>query len=177
MDTNINPTIPLRPPEAKPSKSKRKIILLLAGIIIAFAAAIFGYFVLPWIQTGFREADLAEKQLILMLELVSDKKFEKAYGLMSQKVQEAQSQEEFSKALLELGAQYSEFKALAQTGFQAEVKSGQPTTYNYSGIITYTDGDEGDIEATLVKENGEWKIHYVYVEVSNERLEKFQNHQ
>lgn len=178
MDTIIHPTVPPFPPEIPQSKSKpTKIILLVGGIIVVFAATIFGYIALPGIRQGLQEADLAEKQLTLLLEFVSDKKFAEAYGLMSETVREAQSQEEFSNALLALEAPYSGFKSISQTGFQVEAKSGQPTTYNYSGIITYTDGDEGDIEATLVKENGEWKIHYVYVEISNERLEKFQGNQ
>lgn len=174
MDTIPNTTVPSPLPETPP-KSRLKILLLAGGVIVVLAAAVFGYVGFRGVQKGLKEANLAEKQLTLFLELVSDKKLEEAYGLTSEELRGAQSQEEFSNDLSTLEAQYSEFKSISQTGFFAEAKSGQPTTYEYSGIITYTDGDEGSVEATLVKEKGEWKIQYVYVEISNDRLEKFQS--
>lgn len=175
MDTIIDSTVSLPPPEAQRPSSKRKIIFLIGGTVAALAITVLGYFALQWLQNGFEEANLAEKQLTILLELISDKRFEEAYELMSQKVREAQSREEFSEAISELEAQYSGFKDISQTGFEVEAKSGQPTVYNYSGITIYKDGDEGSIEAIMVKESGEWKIQYVYVEISEERLEKFQD--
>lgn len=173
MNITSTATAPSPLPEKPQPKSRRKVLLLGGAVVIILAAAIAAYFAFRGAQNVVKEADLAEEQLVFLLQLISDKKFEEAYALMSRKVQEAQPQEEFSVALSELEAHYSGFKNLSQAGFHVEKKSGQPTIYEYSGTVTYTDGDTGDIEATLVKEKGQWKIEYVYVEISAERLEKF----
>jgi len=46
--------------------------------------------------------------------------------------------------------------------------------YQYSAVVTYTDGDTGDLVAVLVRENGNYKILSINVNVSIDRGEKFQ---
>lgn len=172
----MNSTISPAAPDLQRPRSKSKIVLW-GGIAIVLAATGIGLFVFPKIQKGLQESRHAKTRLTQVLKLLSDKKFEEAYGLMSQKVHDAQTFSEFSKSLSELEAQYSEFQSLSQTGFRIVEKPGQPTAYYYSGTVTYVDGDTGDIEATIVKENGEWKVEYIYIAVDEERLVKFRGKQ
>lgn len=44
---------------------------------------------------------------------------------------------------------------------------------NVNGAVTYADGYMGDFEAVLVKENGEWKMYAINVNVSPDKLEAY----
>jgi len=108
------------------------------------------------------------------LQDVSNNDLNTAYTLTSKQFRDATTMTDFSKAMPLLKAQFTGFKEQKQTGFSMEANAGQPTLYKYSGIITYTDGDQGELAAVLVKENSEWKILSINVNVSLKRGEKFQ---
>ena len=62
---------------------------------------------------------------------------------------------------------------MSQTGFEISEETGEDTMYVYTGIVTYDNGDEGQLEAVLVKVNDEWKILSVDIVVEEERLDNF----
>ncbi|OGH10354.1 MAG: hypothetical protein A2857_05590 [Candidatus Levybacteria bacterium RIFCSPHIGHO2_01_FULL_36_15] len=151
-------------------KSKWKKILAIFAVLILLGVALFGYLIFQ----GIKDAPQVQQKVTSFLSDVSNNDLETAYNLTSAQFKESTSKEDFTKARTLFKAQYAGFKEQKQTGFSVEANAGQPTLYKYSGAITYTDGDQGELSATLVKENGEYKILGIKVNVDIKRMEKFQ---
>lgn len=151
-------------------KSKWKKILLIVGIIILLGFGVLGIFFFQ----GFKDAPEVKEKVTTFLQDVSSNNLEGAYSLTSSEFQKHTSREDFIKAMTFFKAQYSGFKEQNQTGFRIEANTLKPNLYRYTGEITYDDGDKGDLNATLIKENGEYKIQYINIVVDIKRGEKFQ---
>ena len=150
-------------------KSKLKKVLLVAGSVVLLVAVWLGYLMFQ----GVKEGPIVEQQVTSFLQHISDNNLEKAYDLTSSTLQEVQTFGEFKRTMFVFEAQYSGFNSQTKTWFQIEQNVGQPTLYHYFGLINYTDGDQGNVRATLVKEKNEWKIQAINVNISIERVEKF----
>lgn len=166
------PVYPQQPVYMQPEKpkSKWKKALIRIGILVLLLGLLFGYLILQ----GVKDAPKVQQKVTNFLQLVSNNDLETAYTLTSTQFKESTPKEDFIKAMSLFKAQYSGFKEQKQTGFSVEVNAGQPTLYKYSGTITYLDGDQGELAAVLLKEDGEWKILSIRVNVDIKRLEKFQ---
>lgn len=151
-------------------KSKWKKVLAIVGVLILLLMGLFGYLIFQ----GVKDSPQVQQKVTSFLNDVSNNDLDTAYNLTSTQFKESTSKEDFTKAMTLFKAQYTGFKEQKQTGFSVEANAGQPTLYKYSGAITYTDGDQGELAATLVKENGEWKILGIKVNVDIKRMEKYQ---
>jgi uncharacterized protein HemX len=146
-------------PEVPKPKSKLKLILIVIAVLVFLGVVFFGFLLFQ----GVKDAPQVQYKVTSFMQNVSDGNLESAYGLASKEFKQTTSLTEFEKSVSLYKHQYSDFQKQDQTGFSVESQSGQPTLYQYTGIITYTDGDQGDIDATLVKEAGEYKIQYIEV--------------
>ena len=162
---------PTDPQLEKPkSKSKLKIVLIVIGVLVLLGVFSIGLLVFK----GVRDAPQVQQKVTFFLQNVSNNELETAYDLTSDEFKQSVTKEDFEKSMSLFKAQYSGFQKQEQVGFNVEATSGNPTLYQYSGVITYSNGDQGELEATLVKEEGEYKIQFIHVNVDLERLEKFQ---
>lgn len=164
-------TIPASPP-LPPSKSNskwKKILLIIFGLFL-LGGGLLGFL----IYQGVKDAPQVQQEITTFLTTVSEGKYENAYSQTSSKFKEATSYEDFVKAMGLFKAQYSGFKEVSQTGFNIESNAGQPTVYSYSGTVMYDDGDQGQVAANLIKEDKEWKIISININVTIDRLEKFE---
>lgn len=155
--------------QAEKPKPKR-IVLKIVGAIVLVIVLLMGYL----LYQGTKNGPQVSQTVTNFLTYVSDNDLESAYELTGSQFKEEISMQEFQKFISSTKAQYSDFQEQKQTGFTVKKYAGQPTKYVYSGKITYADGETGELSATLVKENNEWKILSVNVEVGVKRLEKFQ---
>ncbi|MBM3250892.1 MAG: hypothetical protein FJZ07_01490 [Candidatus Nealsonbacteria bacterium] len=167
MTNAVDKIVTSTPVQFQKPKSKLKKVLIVIGVIILLVAVLFGYFMFQ----GVKEGPIVERQVTLFLQYISDNNFEAAYDLTSSTLQNVQTFDEFKKVFSMLEAHYSGFNSQRKTGFKIEQMVGKPTLYHYSGLIEYTDGDQGNVRATLVKENDEWKIQTIHVNISIERFE------
>lgn len=151
-------------------KSKLKKILAIMVVLFLFVASGFSYAMLQ----GTKDSPKVKANITSFLRYVSDNDLDSAYLLFSSKVKETIPKDDFIRTMNAFKAQYSGFESQEQTGFSIEKNVGQPTMFNYSGVITYDDGDKGNISAILVKDDGEWKIYNIEVSVGINRIEKFQ---
>lgn len=165
-------TQPLSSPliEAPKPKTKPNKILLIIGILFLLGVVIIGYLLFQ----GVKDAPQVKAEVSNFMQLVSGGDLTNAYSLTSSGFKNSVSSEDFSSAMNSFKAQYSGFQDQKQTGFSVEANAGQPTIYKYSGIISYDDGDKGEVTAKLVKEDGKWKILYISVNVEVKRMQKFQ---
>ena len=93
--------------------------------------------------------------------------------MASERFKSAVTLDEFVESLDLFQAQYSGFQELEFSNFTVRKYAGEPTIYEYAGIITYSNGDKGQLTADLEKENGEYKITGINVNVSVERARLF----
>ncbi len=98
-----------------------------------------------------------------------------AYALTTQTFQQSVSEEGFFQVMQQDKPQYSGFRGLTQTGFRVVANAGQPVLYEYSGSITYDNGDIGQVAATLSNESGQYEIQGINVTITPARLAEFQN--
>jgi len=163
--------IPLTTTEStsKP-RSRIKKILLIIGIVIAVFAVVFGLLIFK----GFKDKPLVEAKVVEYMQLVSNQEFEKAYNdIASERFKAQITLEKFIEATELFEPQYSGFQKLEFASFSVRKNSGAPTIYEYSGIITYSNGDKGELSAFLEQENGEYKIDGINVKISPERAMLF----
>lgn len=145
----------------KKSNSKTKIIIIVTIVValLIVGAGVIGFLVFQ----GIQEASHVQQKITIFLKHTSKGDFESAYQLTSTEFKQTTTFVDFKSDITSLPGHYSDFENLEQTGFYIEAKSGQPTVYQFSGIITYINGDEGDVETTLIKEDGEYRIQNMYV--------------
>jgi len=167
------PTVPAQaevPQEIKPKKSKLKKALIIIGVILLICGGFLGTLLIK----GVKDAPEVGDKISSFMQHVSDRKYHDAYALTSNDFKEATPVSEFTRAMSIFKAQYTDFQFQEQAGFHIEANAGEPTLYEYTGIITYADGDQGELFAVLVEEGGEYKISYIEVNVPLDRIEKFQ---
>jgi hypothetical protein len=126
---------------------------------VLLVVAFFGFLLFQ----GLKDAPQIQSKVTFFMQYVSKDNLNSAYDLTSKEFKKTYSLEEFENLISTFKYQYSDFEKQKQTGFTVESVSGQPTLYQYLGEITYTDGDKGGIDATLVKEEGEYKIQFIDV--------------
>lgn len=166
---NLTPSQPSYLQPEKPN-SKWKKIFLIVGIFILLGVGSLGFLIFQ----GFKDAPEVKQKVTTFLQYVSNNDLDGAYSLTSSEFQKVSPREDFTKAMNLFKAQYSGFKEQTQTGFRIEANTGEPTQYQYRGEITYSDEDKGEVNATLIKEGGEYKIRGIKVKVDIKRMEKFQ---
>lgn len=165
--TNIQPTDTLK---MKKTDKKWK-ILTLVGVAILLVIAFFGILFFQ----GIKDAPQIQQKITTFLQDASSGNYDAAYALMSKQLQGVLSLNDFEQTIKQNGnAQYSGFEEQKQTSFKVQTSAGQPNLYIYTGIITYTDGSQGEVYAQLVNESGDWKINDIKVNVSENRIKKFQ---
>lgn len=172
--TGNSSNIPISTPPLSPERPRSKLkkaLAIIVGVVLVIAG-ITGYFLFQ----VFQEDPKVAPTVTSFLQDVSDDDLESAYAFTSDKFKEGVLFEDFAEFVsTPLGqALFTEFEEQNQTEFKVEISLRGPTLYRYIGTITYTDGNQGDLEVTLVKEEGEWKIFWVDVSVGLERMEKFQ---
>lgn len=151
-------------------KSKWGNAIKIVGALLLLSLVLFGYLIFQ----GFKDAPEVQGRVTSFLQLASNGDLDRAYALTSKEFRAATTKEDFIDAMTLFEAQYSGFQNQQQTGFVVKANAGQPTLYEYSGIIYYIDGDQGDLEAVLVKEDDDYKILGITVNVDIKRLQKFQ---
>lgn len=170
QQTTVQPQTINPEPVIPKKKSRLKIVLLTIGGIIVLVAAILGFLIFR----GFKDSPIVQEKVTSFMQNVSSGNYDAAYALTSKEFKQTTSMESFTKAMSIFKAQYSEFQSQDQIGFNVEANAGQPTLYQYSAVVTYTDGETGKLIAVLVKEDGDYKILSVEVNVGIDRIEKFQ---
>lgn len=61
----------------------------------------------------------------------------------------------------------------SQSAFQQQFHiqdTSNGTFYNYTGTVTYSNGDQGALTATLQKDNGEFKVYAMNINISAQRF-------
>lgn len=111
---------------------------------------------------GGKECDAVVKSF---MEAAAAKDIDTAYGTMDPSVHKKEVEELIlDKYYLFEGYQHVKMRSI-------NVQFGKPhDTAEYAGEIGYTGGLEGWVEAELVKRGDEWKLTYIWVEVSAEKL-------
>ena len=146
---------------------KRKLIVGGILVIVLPLLGLLGYLLFQ----GIGDAQKVQQRVTSFLSEVSSGNYENAYVQTSQIFKKSTTEEEFANSASALSPQYSDFQSQKQTGFSVEANLGQPTLYNYSGLINYTDGSKGVLEAVLTKEDGEWRLVSVDVTVGSSRTD------
>jgi len=159
------PPVETAKPRSKPNK-----ILLIIGILFLLGVAVVGYLMFQ----GIKDAPQVKAEVSSFMQLVSNGDLTNAYSLTSSQFKDSVSPEDFDSAMNSFKAQYSGFQDQKQTSFSVEAKTGQPTLYKYSGVVTYDNGDKGEVTAALVKEGGSWKILNIKVNIDVKRMQQFQ---
>lgn len=156
-------------PEPKKRSLLKKILIFIVSLIILIAI-VAGFFIFK----GFKDAPQVQDKVTSFMEYASLEKYSDAYSLTSKAFKNMTSLDDFTRILSLYKAQYSGFQSQEQSGFYIQSNTGQPVQYQYTGDITYSGGDLGVVKAVLIKEGGEYKISSIFVTVSIDRAEKFQ---
>lgn len=167
--TSTLPGNPKRKSKLKKTLMVIGVLVIVVGIIIAGALLLSSL-----IFKGVKDSPEVQSKVTNFMEHVSSESYQSAYALTSKDFKEVTPMDNFTRALSLFEAQYSGFQSQEQVGFYIEANAGQLTTYQYSAVVTYDNGDVGELLAVLVKEDGEYKILSMEVNVSIDRLEKFQ---
>lgn len=150
-------------------KSKKGKLFLSLTVFLIFLFVFFGNL----FYKGVKEGPAVNSVVTSFLQNVSSGEFETAYSQTSEEFKKKVPQDDLEFLASENPAQYKGFKSLNQTGFKVNKNAGEPTVYTFFGDITYDNGDKGTVDAKLVKENSEYKILYIYVDVDLDRAKEF----
>ena len=154
QQTAVQPqTISVEPEKPKKKSRLKKILLIIGGLVI-IAVILLGFLLFK----GVKDAPEVQSKVTSFMQNVSSGNYQSAYDLTSKEFKESTSMDEFTRAMSLFKAQYTEFQSQEQVGFHVEANAGQPTLYEYSAIVNYTDGDNGELIAILVKEDDDYKI-------------------
>ena len=150
-------------------KGKWKVVLLILILILllVFGCVIGSAFILN------RETSPVNQTLTRFLQDLSTDNLDHAYSLFSTQTKAAKSKMDLQQMIVSGKAQFSDFKSVENTYFYVDVAPWHTMTCNYSGIVTYNNGDKGTLTASLIKENGEWKIILVTIVVDVNRMNEF----
>jgi hypothetical protein len=115
----------------------------------------------------------ARQEVATFLQYAARNEVDNAYALLSEEARRTTTREQMAQLLAsrELFTGYSQ---LRQITFQTQAVVGQPARYHYSGTIIYTDGEQGQVTAVLVKDRGALKLSRIQVTVSPQRVARFQ---
>ena len=111
-----------------------------------------------------------------MMQLISEKEYDKAFTLTSAEFQKNTVRESF-EALINTDtgkALFTGFQSLSFDEFTVNSGTQYGTYYEYSGTVSYDNGDLGDILVRLVREDSVLKVNYFNIKVSPERVLSFQ---
>jgi hypothetical protein len=147
--------------EETPPKPKLRIrswvIAVVAGLLIGACVGGIAYVFLQ----GFEESGEAKAELTTFLERISTGDVRGAYDQLTDETKLAIRFEDFARTPQE--PQFSGFAKLKTVGWNINLQTGADTTLLYNGVITYQQGDQGELEAQLVKQSGVWKISSITV--------------
>lgn len=148
------------------------IISLLFVCICSCILLLYFFVIAPFIQSD-KENPVIQEKLTTFLQNVSSDNIEGAYALTSELFKDTQSLQEFRESINLYEAQYSGFSDLIPTKTFYNIAPWSARTCDYSGVITYNDGDSGTVTAILIKEGNEWKIQAISVNVDLKRYNDF----
>ena len=95
------------------------------------------------------------------IDYVTQKDYQNAYNLYSPVAKKQLTIEQFNKAVETFGPMYVGIQRVSQTGYNYHV--GENTTFIYRGETFYSDGSKGSVEATFVKDGGNWGLYYIKI--------------
>lgn len=167
----INSRNPIAESEPRKSKSRLKTVLAIIGGIVLLLVVIAGF----GIMQGAREKSEVEPVLVAYMQAVSNNEIEKAYDLVSEEFKSVAPIEDFKNNQALFEAQYSGFQKLEYRGFRVNKVVGSPDVYQYFGLITYTNGDKGELTASLKKQSGVYKILGINVNIGVDRANAFKD--
>ena len=154
--------------EALKPKPKKlwKWILLIVGVIVIIFVIWFGFL----IYSGFKNEAVVKPILIEYIQDLGAGNLNVAYNdLSSNDMKNAVSFEQFQEAVGVMPCLYTGFQSLNLSGFNVQA-TNNGTFYTYTGTITYSNGDRGALSAILEKDNGEFKVYGLHINITPERF-------
>lgn len=144
-----------------------KAFLKIIGVLILLGALMFGYI----FYSGYSRGPEISDRVTEFLELASDYETEAAYEFFTKDLQNAVPFDGFSEGVDDHFTRVS-FVSQKQDGFYFSIKIPHSQWYNifkiarfyeYQGTITYSNGQEGEVKMTFIREDGQWKMIAFYI--------------
>lgn len=144
-----------------------KTFLKIIGILILLGALLFGYIFYSGRSRGPEISDRVTE----FLQLASDYEADAAYEFFTKKLQNAVPFDGFKEGVEDYFARVS-FVSQKQDGFYFFIGVPHSQWYNifqltrfyeYQGTAIYSNGQEGQVKMTFVREDGQWKMIAFYI--------------
>lgn len=132
-------------------KSKKAVTIIVAAVVLLSAVALVPQ--LLKLSGGSQQASKLTTEFVTSL---ANNDFDRAYSLLSPR--SGITRGDFDEKIGVLQETSRGFKKQKMTEFGFESNLGEEALYTYVGSAVYEDGSEGAIEASLIKEDGEYKI-------------------
>lgn len=168
MENNNEQSVPIVGSQTtlKSKKSRLKKALLIIGAIILVIVLWFAQLA----YKGFKERAIAEPLVTEFIQMISTGNLDAAYNDYSAKrMRDEITFEQFKELATVMPCLYSGFQRLELPGFRV-YQGTEGTIYTYSGLIYYSNGDQGQLDASLEKENGNFKIIGTHINITPERF-------
>ncbi len=123
---------------------------------------------------GYKNAHAITASVKSFLQATSNGNLDGAYALTTQNLHDTISRAEFTKTIDDSKAQFTDFERIETIHYKDSIVHDGHVYFGLIGTVTYTDGHQGELSAILLKEDGEWRVAGIEVDVSPARLEKFQ---
>jgi len=131
------------------------------GTLILLTAIFFGYI----FYMGSTRGPVIEERVTNFLTLASGGETAKAHEFFADEIKVVYPFDEFNAGVLSHFDQFTfveqkqngytyNIALLKEFGFNRTLPAG---IYEYSGIVTYEGGKEGNIQMAFIKDDGEWK--------------------
>ncbi len=146
---------------------KRGIIIFCALLITVFS---FGWFTFQKAEAGMQNVELLTNTF---LAKTSRGEYENTYSMMAEVARREISYGQFKDSLTYPKGIFTEITTVRVTSYSFMYYIGQGMTINFTGYVVYSDGNTGDLTATYIEENGEWKITSMRIFPNIDRLKKF----
>jgi hypothetical protein len=128
---------------------------ILAIVILGGLGVLAGIFVV--VNQSTASTPQIQQLVTEYLHFAARQDIDGVYSLTSSAYQKAVSKKD-TRTFIHRKELFEGFKEQIQNSLDARVVPGKPTEYDYSGTITYQDGATGEVTATIIKENWEYKI-------------------
>lgn len=156
-------------PVVKDPRAKRRDTAIIVGILLF----VMGIGFASTFNTGYTNLPKVEKTLSTFMSDMSTNDVDGAYSLFSSSFQQANPKEKLIESLPHARQDLTDFSSLEEKGFKVRSTTDGVNVYEYSGLVHYTDGTTGRLEATLIQESNAWRIQAISVDANLDRASKF----
>lgn len=147
--------------QSKGKFSKVKVALMIVGSLTTLFIIWWVFLLVTGIFSLPGKSQQIEPIVLELIEVIQKDDIRAAYELSSSEVKNQFPYKDWEQAINGFKDLFIGINNVEQSGIYFSKEFNGKTYYEYRALTEYDDGKTGDINITVVKESGDWKIHNI----------------